>query len=293
MKKPAVRSRWGSVSSDRRQPHQRLGGARRAAAGQIVEGEVGVGVQEGGDQALILSRGDRARRVDKHASRTEGAGAGGEDPRLRAGHLRDRLRASRASAGRGAPAACRAPSRAGRRARGRRPPARVARAARVGDLDADVAPRAAARAVRASAAGAARVALDRDDLAASRPSARRGACSCRPGPRTGRARARRARVRARARRASRRATARGTRPRATAASRARRTAPRARAPRGSRGRSACARAARGERGRVGDERVRAQRDLAGLVVAGHQRARVLGAERSATTAARSTPGGSA
>ena len=86
MKKPAVRSRCGSVSTSGRAGRRpRSSPARaRAARRRGRRGEVGVGIQEGGDQALVLGRGDRARRVDKHATRTEGAGAGGEDRGLRA-----------------------------------------------------------------------------------------------------------------------------------------------------------------------------------------------------------------
>ena len=53
------------------------------------ESEVGAGVQEGVDHTLVLIRRDRARRVDKHPSRTEGPCPGGEDWHLHPGQLRE------------------------------------------------------------------------------------------------------------------------------------------------------------------------------------------------------------
>ena len=41
-----------------------------SVGGQVLEAEAGVGVKESGDQTLVLGRGDRAGRVDKHAART-------------------------------------------------------------------------------------------------------------------------------------------------------------------------------------------------------------------------------
>ena len=49
--------------------------------------ESGWASKESGDLALVLGRGDRARRVDQHAARTERRGAGGEDHRLCLAHL--------------------------------------------------------------------------------------------------------------------------------------------------------------------------------------------------------------
>ena len=247
---------------------------RGQLGGEVVEAEVGVGVKEGGDQALVLSRRDRASRVDKHASRTERAGAGARgSPPARAPSPRPPP-ASRASAGRRAPAACRAPSRAGRRARGRtrplRPRERAASATSTRTL-----PARRRCAVRASAPARRGVALDRDDLpAALHQRGEMGALAARRGAQVEHplARARIERARDEHRRARLRHEAR---PRATAASRGRRTGPPARAPRGCRAvavRRAHRAASRGERSRgVGDERVRAQRQLAGLVVARHQR----------------------
>ena len=73
MKKPAVRSRWGSVCSD-----------------SPTGSKSGRDCQEGGDQTLVLIRRDRARRVDKQSSRTKGQGAGIEDLPLPAGQGLDR-----------------------------------------------------------------------------------------------------------------------------------------------------------------------------------------------------------
>jgi hypothetical protein len=247
-----------------------------------------VGVQEGGDQALVLGRGDRARRVDKHAARTERAGAGRRGSRPACAPSRAIARGSPASAGRRAPAACRAPSRADRRARGRTPPpralARRRRRPRRGRWG--VQPLRGAREL----AGPARLRSTATPRRALHQRRQMGALAA----------GRRAQVehalagerREHARHEHRRARLRQERARAPRGEPWASNGPPARAPRGSRGRRCVAHGqlAR-ERGGVGDERVRAQRHLAARC-RGHQRTRLL-ARATPTTGARSTPGGSA
>ena len=84
MKKPAVWSRWGSVSTVAAAPVERLQAARRGAkagssAARSSRLKSAWESRKPAISVLVLSRGDRARRVDKHAARTEGLGAGGED----------------------------------------------------------------------------------------------------------------------------------------------------------------------------------------------------------------------
>src|SRR5271165_5474035 len=47
---------------------------------EVVEAEIGAGVQEFGDQTLVLNRGNRTGRVDKHSARTEGIGSNSQNP---------------------------------------------------------------------------------------------------------------------------------------------------------------------------------------------------------------------
>ena len=259
MKKPAVRSRWGSVSKNRARGSDACVGRGRSS-GEVIEAEVGVGVQEGGDQVLVLEWGDRARRVDKHAARTEGARRRPRGSPPARAPSRGRPPASPASAGRRAPAACPAPSTAGRPARGRTPSLAVPGG--VSDLDANAARTHALRGAH-QRARAARVALDRHHLAPALhqrrevgvlpPGAAHRSSTRSPGA-----------GRARARRASRRATAPGTRRPDTRPSRERRMGPRSPAPRAAG--SVVSPRTPGtwlQRRRVGDQRVHAQRHLAG------------------------------
>ena len=138
--------------------------------------------------------------------------------------------------------------------------------------------RPCARAVRAQRVGAAGVAARRRRSRPRRPSARRGGWSCRRARRTGRARARpgagaSARATAIAARdcgISRPCSHSGARRRRTGASRISASSLDARWRTGQ---------ALGELAAVDLERVGAQRGLGGLVVGGHQRAGVVGAER--------------
>ena len=244
---------------------------------------------------LVLSRGDRARRVDKHAARTDGAAPAREDRALRRGELGDRRPASPASAGRRAPAASRAPSTADRRARGRTPPApRAAR--RVGR------PRRATLRARRRCGGArelartAPVALDRQRPRRRRPSTRPGAWSCRRARRTGRARAPRRAARARARRASPRATARRNAPARHSGESCVSSGPSSTSASGSRG-VGCAAASAPQlacqrRASLTSVFARNASSPGSLSRASSARASAR-AERAPTTGARSTPGGSA
>ena len=295
MKKPAVRSRWGSVSTRARA--RRAMGCREGGQldAEVIEGEIGVGVQERGDLALVLGRGDRARRVDQHAARTE---------RPRRPPRESRACASASSAKR---RALHAPAQIGTRlqraqARARRVHEHAVehrplgpRLRGVGELDAHVVRRAAARAVRTSAPARRRSrstattspapAHQRGQMRAL--AAGRGAQVEHALARLGRERAghehRRARLRQKRPVAPQRAS-RGRRMRSSSTSASG-------SPRVGR---ACAPAARAASvGASVMQRVRAQRHLAGLVVAGHQRARVARRRAPATTGARSTPGASA
>ena len=116
---------------------------------------------------LVLAGRDRAGGVDERAARAQRRRAG--RARIAAcsrGQARGLRRAPCASARRGARRACRGPSTAGRRARGRSAPGSWASAASaVRTLTFAAAPMRAA--VRRERRGAARVALDRDHLAAA------------------------------------------------------------------------------------------------------------------------------
>ena len=272
---PSRRARpWqaGSRSSHLGDSPDRLGG-------EVIEAEIGMGVQEGGDQLLVLSRGDGARRVDKHAARTERSRAGGEDPGLRARHLADRL-------GRHAPAqvgAClqRAQPGAGRvDEHAIEAPVPRPRPRGVGELDAHVCRARAAERSRARAP--ARRALRSTPRTSPRPCMSAARCVLLPP-----GAAHRSSTRSPGRGASARATS--IAPRDCARNAPARHDGEPCTSNGSSSTSASGMpgspwlrtgSSSSERRSVGHERVRPQRHLRRLVVGGHQRAGLLSAELS-------------
>ena len=274
MKNPSVPSRCGSVCRKPGTPPWSHSGtsSRRSSAREVpAPGE------EPAHDVLVLGGRDRAGAVDQRAAGADGVRAGREDRRLRLREPAPGWRRPCASGRRGGRRACRGPSTAGRRARGRTPPSCGCGGVRGPDGDARRRP--SARAVRRSASARPGWRSTATTAPVSSISAARWVVLP-PGA------AQRSSTRSPGRGPTMRATAIAARDcgmkrpacqsgESKASNGASSTRPSGRPGRGMRGDRELGR----EGGRVAAQRVGAQRGLGGLVVGGHERARGVGPER--------------